>query len=120
MFSKPGPINHDPRRVRVCGFHVRLTARARDVTLGERSARLVSAVVRRALRFPLRNDTIAVELDPDILRATLLRPLAVNERPPTDARLEIRGNRVAVIPAKLGRRLKITIRNSRLSPTPLV
>ena len=112
------PPGDDDDATRARNLAVRLTARARDVTLGERSARLVSAVVRRALRFPLRNDTIAVELDPDILRATLLRPLAVNERPPTDARLEIRGNRVAVIPAKAGRRLNARALSSAIVAAP--
>ena len=101
--ARPPGDDDDASRAR--DVAVRLTAQARNVTLGERSAILAAAVVRKALRFPLRKDTIAVQLDPEILRETLLRPLAVNERPPADARLEIRGNRVAVIPAKPGRRL---------------
>ena len=101
--ARPPGDDDDASRAR--DVAVRLTAQARNVTLGERSAILAAAVVRKALRFPLRKDTIAVQLNPEILRETLLRPLAVNERPPADARLEIRGNRVAVIPAKPGRRL---------------
>ncbi len=112
------PPGDDDDAARARDLAVRITARAREVTLGERSAPLVPALVRKALRFPLRKDTIAVELDPDILRATLLRPLAVNERTPVDARLEIRGNRVAVIPAKLGRRLDARGLSSAIVATP--
>lgn len=101
--ARPPADDDDAARAR--DLAARLTATPREITLGERSAPLTSAVVRKALRFPLRGTTIAVELDPDVLRAALLRPLRVNERPPADARLEIRGNRVAVIPATPGRRL---------------
>lgn len=83
----------------------RITARSHEITLGHHSALLVPAVARKGLRFPLRRDTIAVELDTDVLRGALVKPLEVNERPPTDARLEIRGSRVAVIPSRLGRRM---------------
>jgi vancomycin resistance protein YoaR len=83
----------------------RIIARSHEVTLGEHSALLVPAVARKGLRFPLRKGTIAVELDSDVLRAALVKPLAVNERPPSEARLEIRGTRVAVIPSRLGRKL---------------
>ena len=109
------PAGDDDDAARARDLAVRLTTAARTVTLGERSAPLTSAVVRTALRFPLRGSTIAVQLDSDVLRAALLRPLRVNERPPTDARLEIRGDRVVVISAAPGRRL-----NARALGTAIV
>ena len=99
------PPGDDDDATRARDVALRVIARSHEITLGEHSALLVPAVTRKALRFPLRNDTIAVELDTGVLRAALVKPLAVNERPPTEARLEIRGSRVAVIPSRLGRKL---------------
>lgn len=99
----PAADDDDARRAKELA--TRLVAKARDVTLDGRTALLMPDVVRRALRFPIRKNTIAVELDPDTLRAALATPLGVAERPATDARLEIRGDRVAVVPSVTGRRL---------------
>ncbi len=99
------PPRDDAAAAAARGLAVRITARAHEVTLTDRTALLVPTVTRKALRFPPRTDTIGVELDTDVLRAALVKPLAVSERPPADARLEIRGNVVAVVPSRLGRRL---------------
>jgi vancomycin resistance protein YoaR len=99
------PPGDDDDATRARDVALRVIARSHEVTLGEHSALLVPAVARRGLRFPLRKDTIAVELDPEVLRAVMVKPLAVSERPPAEARLEIRGSRVAVIPSRLGRKL---------------
>ena len=99
------PPGDDDDAARARDLALRITAQAHEVTLTDRAALLVPAVARKALRFPVRRDTIGVELDTDVLRAALLKPLAVDERPPIDARLEIRGNLVAVVPSRPGRRL---------------
>ncbi len=99
------PVIDDDDAAAAKALAQRVSARGREVTLGERSTRLEPATLRKALRFPRRQSTLAVELDPDVLRSAVLRPLRVAERPPTDARLEIRGERVAVVPARVGRRL---------------
>ena len=83
----------------------RVIAKTRQVTLDGRTALLGPDVARRALRFPIKRDAIAVELDPDSLRAALVKPLGVAERSASDARLEIRGSRVALVPSVAGRRL---------------
>jgi vancomycin resistance protein YoaR len=85
----------------------RVVATARDVTLDGKTALLVPAVVRKALRFPVdrKAGAIGVRLDPDILRSVLVKPLGTGEQSPSDARLEIRGDRVVVIPSRTGRLL---------------
>jgi vancomycin resistance protein YoaR len=62
-------------------------------------------VLLSALRFPARDGKIDVKLDPAVLRTALLGPLGIEELPPADARLAIRGSTVAVVPAVLGRSL---------------
>lgn len=112
------PPGDDDDAARARDLALRLTARSRDVTFGDRSALLVPAVVRKALRFPLTKDSIDVALDTDVLREVLVRPLAVNERPPADATFAIRGNRVAVVPSKLGRRLNARALSAALVRSP--
>ena len=99
------PPGDDSDAERAKQLALRILARSHEITWSTNSALLVPRVTRKALRFPLDKDTINVALDPEALRSALSKPLGINERPPADARLEIRGNRVAVIPAKLGRRL---------------
>jgi vancomycin resistance protein YoaR len=101
--AEPAADDEDARRAR--DLATRVVATTRQVTLDGRTASLGPQAVRDALRFPIRKGTIAVELDPDALRATLVRPLGVTERAPTDARLRIRGDRVVVVPSLAGRRL---------------
>ena len=99
----PPADDDDARRAK--DLATRVVAKARDVTLDGRTAVLVPDVARRALRFPVKKSAIAVELDPDTLRAALVKPLGVAERSAANARLEIRGSRVAVVPSIAGRRL---------------
>jgi len=99
----PPVDDEDAQRAR--DLATRVVAQAREVTLGRRSALLVPAVARDALRFPVRKGAIAVALDPDVLRSALMKPFAVNERSAANARLKIRGDRVVVVPSVAGRRL---------------
>ena len=99
------PPGDDTDAERARQLALRILARSHEITWSTNSALLVPRVTRTALRFPLGKDTINVVLDPETLRSAVSKPLGINERPPADARLEIRGNRVAVIPSKLGRRL---------------
>ena len=101
--AAPAADDDDARRAK--DLATRVVATGRDVTLDGRTAVLTPDVALDALRFPVRKGTIAVELDPDALRAALVKPLGIAERSPTDARLAIRGNRVAVVPSTPGRRL---------------
>ena len=101
--AAPAADDEDARQAH--DLATRILARAREVTLDGRSALLVPGVARDALRFPVRRDTIAVELDPDVLRSALVKPLAVHEQSGTNPRLEIRGDRVVVVPSVVGRRL---------------
>ena len=99
------PPGDDDDAARARDLALRILATPHEVTLDQGSAIITARAARQALRFPLRKDTIAVELDADVLRSLLVGPLAVDEHPPSDARLEIRGDRVAVIPSRPGRRL---------------
>ena len=99
----PAADDEDARRAG--DLATRVLATARDVTLDGRTTLLPPAVVRGALRFPVRKGTIAVELDPGVLRTALVKSLGVSERAAANARLDIRGDRVVVAPSAVGRRL---------------
>jgi vancomycin resistance protein YoaR len=101
--ARPEVDDEDARAAR--DIATRVVARSRTVTYGQSQATLTPDALRAALRFPARDGTIAVRLDPATLRDELLRPLGVEELRPADARLEIRGSAVAVVPAVLGRSL---------------
>ena len=95
--------DEDARRAR--DLATRVLATSRDITLDGRTTLLGASVIRNALRFPARRGTIAVELDADVLRSALVKPLRVGERSALNARLEIRGDHVAVVPSTVGRKL---------------
>ena len=101
--TRPGADDDDATTARTRAL--RVIAHDQTVTLGEVSATLTPVQLRKALRFPEQEGAIAVVLAPEVLRAVLRKPLNLNEGPPTDARFEIRGERVVVIPSKPGRRL---------------
>jgi vancomycin resistance protein YoaR len=83
----------------------RIVASSHEVRLGTRVATLTPGVLRRALRFPTRDGAVAVTLDADALRASLARPLGARQTPPRDARFEVRGDDVAIVPSVAGRLL---------------
>ena len=101
--AQPAVDDDDARRARDLG--VRVAAKHRHVTYRQEVATLQPKVLLSALRFPARDGKIDVKLDPAVLRTALLGPLGIEELPPADARLAIRGSTVAVVPAVLGRSL---------------
>ena len=92
----PPVIDDEDARV-AQGRATAMLATPRTLTYAARSAPLRPGLLRRALRFPARDGALAVDLDPNVLRAGVLRPLGIRERAPRDARLEIRGRRVVVV-----------------------
>ncbi|MEW6583880.1 MAG: VanW family protein, partial [Actinomycetota bacterium] len=76
------------------------------VRLGRREAAIPADLLRRALRFDARHGGIDVALDAATLRRGLAAPLGAPETPPRDARLEVRGDRVVVVPSVPGRLLR--------------
>lgn len=83
----------------------RIAASPREVRLGRRSAVLAPAVLRRALRFPVRDGGIEVVLDAGTLRAALAAPLGARQTSARDARFEVRGDEVEIVPSVPGRLL---------------
>jgi vancomycin resistance protein YoaR len=84
----------------------RLLSEPRTVRFPERDAVLRPAALRNALRFePTARGTLAMRLDPAVLRAALASALRGVETPPVDARFRVEGERVVVVPAKPGRGL---------------
>lgn len=101
--ARPAADDDDAAAARALAL--RVIAREQTVTLGAASATLSTGVLRKALRFPEQDDGIAVVLAPESLRAALRKPLNLNEGLAVDARFQIRGERVVVVPSKSGRRL---------------
>lgn len=84
-----------------------LMANPAVLVFGRERLELSERAVQRALRFRRNGGEITVELDSQ----PLVRPLRARfgrfERSPSDARLEINGNRVRVVESKEGRRLAV-------------
>ena len=92
------------RAARVAGT---LVEEPRTIRAGEQEVVLRRSLLRRALRFPVREGAPRVELSVDVIRRVLRSRLRRLERPARDASFVVSGERVRVRPSQPGRRLAL-------------